>query len=220
MQRNGIAIALAWPETLCKQSGAWYDPILYTLGFTHNHYYKVGHAAVVLINKEDGKCCYFDFGRYHAPFGYGRVRDAETDHDLEIYTKAIVDENGNLKNYKNILAELILNPSCHGDGDLHASHCEVDFIKAFNKAKQLQEKSPLPYGPFVQNGTNCSRFVNTVILSGKPKLKFQLQLIAPVTFTPTPITNVKVLSNYVRLDKGFYICSSNALSSIAVNVLV
>ena len=44
------------------------------------NYYKVGHSAIVLINPNQLKCHYFDFGRYHAPKNYGRVRDEITDH--------------------------------------------------------------------------------------------------------------------------------------------
>jgi len=220
MQRNGIAIAIAWPETLCKQSGAWYDPLLNKLGVSKNHYYKVGHAALVLVNKESGKCYYFDFGRYHSPFQHGRVRDANTDHDLEIHTKALFNDKGNLKNYKEILRELLLNPSCHGDGDLHASYCEINFHSALRKAKHLQDLSPLPYGPFVLKGTNCSRFVNTVILAGKTNWYNHLKLMFPRSITPAPITNVKALGNYIRLNRNFYHSASSALCSLKINTSV
>ena len=69
---SGFAIAVAWPETYCKQAGSWYDGILFSLGFSQHHYYKVGHAALVLINSEDNQCFYYDFGRYHALYHYGR----------------------------------------------------------------------------------------------------------------------------------------------------
>ena len=36
--KSGIAIALAWPETYCKQAGGWYDGLLQTLGFNHPKY--------------------------------------------------------------------------------------------------------------------------------------------------------------------------------------
>ncbi len=73
---TGFAIAIAWPSTFCKQPGSWYDPLTLWLGVNYNHYYRVGHAAVVLIDPDKNKCHYFDFGRYHAPFQYGRVRNA------------------------------------------------------------------------------------------------------------------------------------------------
>lgn len=195
--RNGFAIAIAWPETLCKQPGSWYDAPMQWIGVNKDNYYKVGHAAVVLINAS-GKCHYFDFGRYHAPFQYGRVRDAETDHDLEIKTQAVVRED-EVVNFSEILSELYFNSSCHGSGTLHASYCKINFGKAHNKAKMMQ-RAPIPYGPFKVNGTNCSRFVNTVILAGKPGLLYRFLLNYPKTLSPTPIGNVMALSNYQRVE--------------------
>ncbi|MDP2388079.1 MAG: hypothetical protein Q8M29_17015 [Bacteroidota bacterium] len=193
---SGIAIALAWPETLCKQAGAWYDSPLKWLGINKSNYYKVGHAAVVLIEKSTGACHYFDFGRYHSPYQHGRVRSSFTDHDLEMKTRAAFNEQGGLMNYNEILWELHNNESCHGNGNLHASYCEVDFNKTFRKTNQMQLSSPIPYGPFLPHGTNCSRFVNTIIVSGSPKWYYKLILAYPKTLSPTPIGNVKALSNY------------------------
>ena len=67
-KHTGFAIAIAWPETWCKQSGAWWDNFLNWLGISKNNYFKVGHAALVLIDDKTNKCHYFDFGRYHTPF--------------------------------------------------------------------------------------------------------------------------------------------------------
>lgn len=196
---DGIAIAIAWPETLCKQAGSWYDMPLMWLGLNKNHYYKVGHAAVVLIDIQTKVCHYFDFGRYHAPFQHGRVRSCYTDHDLEMKTEAII-KNGKLLNYKDILIELYNNEACHGSGDLHASYCLINFSSAYEKATQMQSLSPIRYGPFLPNGTNCSRFVNAILLSGKPNIINRILLIAPKTLTPTPIGNVRSLKN--RLSVG------------------
>ena len=38
---NGFAIAIAWPETLCKQASAWYDALLHHLSINKEGYYKV-----------------------------------------------------------------------------------------------------------------------------------------------------------------------------------
>jgi len=38
---TGFAIALAFPDTYCKQAGAWYDNLLNWLGIANNNYYKV-----------------------------------------------------------------------------------------------------------------------------------------------------------------------------------
>lgn len=190
---NGVAVALAWHETWCKQSGAWYDKLADLLYISKNHYYKVGHAAVVLIENKTQNCHYFDFGRYHAPLGYGRVRNAETDPELSVQTKAIFDKNGRLTNLKAILNELVNNPACHGTGAISGSFAAIDFEKAYQKAQEMQQKSPIIYGPFVPKGTNCSRFVQTVILAGNPSLKHLLKIRLPFTITPSPMHNVNSL---------------------------
>jgi hypothetical protein len=50
--------------------------------------------------------------------------------------------------------------------------------------------SPIPCGPFRIGGSNCSRFVNTVIRAGKPASKFRFRLKFGVWLTPTPVNNV------------------------------
>ena len=47
---SGFALVLAWPETKCKQAGAWYDYPLQLMNLNKNGYYKIGHAAIVLID--------------------------------------------------------------------------------------------------------------------------------------------------------------------------
>jgi hypothetical protein len=55
------------------------------------------------------------------------------------------------------------------------------------------DKNPWRYGPFTWNGTNCSRFVRSTILSGLPKIKRFIKLGLPLSVSPTPIGNVKSL---------------------------
>lgn len=197
---TGFAISIAWPETLCKQAGAWYDTLMNTLGFSKNNYYKVGHAAVILVEIESGNCYYFDFGRYHAPFGQGRVRDMETDHDLQIHSRAEISSSGNeLLNFKEILLELTENKASHGSGTLHASYTKINFKRAYSFAKKMQEMSPWKYGPFILQGTNCSRFVRTIVLAGNPPIFVKLKLFVPLTISPSPIGNVKSLRNKIAM---------------------
>lgn len=199
---TGFAIAIAWPQTYCKQPGSWYDEILNSLGISENHYYKIGHAALVLIDSQNMDCHYFDFGRYHTPFQHGRVRNASTDHRLAIKTIPVISKGGKkLDNLQDLLTELQLNEECHGEGELHASYCRIDFHKTVKKVNELQQKSPIPYGPFIYNGSNCSRFVNTTIVSGKPNWISLFKLKYLVPFTPKPINNVNSLSNKVLLPK-------------------
>ncbi len=216
IKHTGMAIALAWPQTYCKQPGAWYDPITLVLGINKNNYYKVGHAALVLIDNKNSKAHYFDFGRYHAPYKHGRVRSAETDHDLEIKTIPVLSpDNKRIDNFRDILSELQQNKACHGEGELYAAYCAVNFELAYAKAQQMQDESPIPYGPFVPNGSNCSRFVNTVIRAGKPDFRYWFGLNFRVPFTPTPISNVKALKDMQmlpRLLKGELFCPLKRLN--------
>lgn len=197
---TGFAIAIAWPSTFCRQADSWYDGLLKFLGISNNHYYKAGHAALVLVNSQTLKCHYFDFGRYHAPFGFGRVRSEITDIGLKVNTTLkISSDGGSILNLEEILTELQLNAECHGEGKLYASYCKINFQKAFEKATWLQHISPIRYGPFQYKGSNCSRFVATSILAGKPNWLFSFRIKYFVPLTPTPLSNVYSLKRKVVL---------------------
>lgn len=195
-----IALLLAWPETKCKQAGAWYDALMRLLSFNVNGYYTVGHAAIVLINHQDGECHYFDFGRYHAPKGFGRVRNKETDNELTLNTCISFDTNGKPLNIESLLRELEKKEACHGDGKLHVGLSYIDFNKSFERANYLQNREFIPYGPFVRKGTNCSRFVQSVALDGMSQSLERIGLKFPLMLTPTPKWNVVVTkSNLTNL---------------------
>lgn len=199
---KGFVIPIAWPETYCKQAGAWYDGITRITGFNKYNYYRAGHAALVIVHPENGLCHYFDFGRYHTPFSYGRARCAETDYDLIIKTKAVFDKKAKkIENIEEILMELQNNPSCHGEGGLHASYGRINFEKAFAKAIGFVENSPLPYGPFVQDGTNCSRFVNFILRKGRVGFFRAIRLRFYKPFSPTPLNNVHAFKNQIIVPK-------------------
>ena len=101
MTNKDFIIILAWPEGMVTASGAWYDKIIST-----NGKYRVGHSALILVDYSTGKLHYFDFGRYHTSNGYGRIRDTETDPDVEIKQLAII-KNNEIKNIENLLIEKI-----------------------------------------------------------------------------------------------------------------
>lgn len=195
---NGFAIALAWPETLCKQAGAWYDPMLYYLEINRNGYYKVGHAAVVLVDDQTQACRYFDFGRYLAPHGHGRVRSKETDHDLKVRSKASFStDRKEILNLEEILSELYNNPSTHGTGTIFGTVTRINYTEALKFTIQLQKQEHIPYGPFIPNGTNCSRFVNSVLKAGNPVLSKRIKLQLPPVLTPTPMWNLKAIGGRI-----------------------
>jgi hypothetical protein len=202
MQRatNGFAVALAWPESFCKTAGAWYDILPRMLGILKNGYYQVGHAALILIDPATGHCSYYDFGRYHAPYGHGRVRSAKSDPELAVLTRAMFSEDGEMVlNYQDILQEVHNNKACHGDGKLYASISKVNYTRAHSKADKMQRLSPIKYGPFLLKATNCSRFVNTVLLAGNPGWMERFKLIFVRPLTPTTMTNVNALNKKVVL---------------------
>jgi len=191
---QGFAVIITWPETLCKQAGAWYDSIVQPLGFGGNGYYPVGHAAIVLINKE-GDCSYYDFGRYHTPHGTGRVRGEQTDHDLLVKTKVNFNEYGEPL-LENLFNELNNNPSCHGDGVLRAGVTPINLNSCKRYIKSMQDQNYILYGPFVKSGTNCSRFVRDVVLKGTMESSLKVKLRLPWMLTPSPIWNVKIVGEY------------------------
>ncbi len=198
--KTGVAIALAWPHTYCKQCGDWYDGLASWLRISKGRYYKVGHAAVILIDFDSKKPFYFDFGRYHAPYKYGRVRSSETDHELAMATRARFDEKGLITNLKEILSEIQNNPACHGEGILYAAYGEVEVERCFEKVKEFQNRGMIPYNPFQIGKLNCSRFVNKVIKKGKPNRYSLYKLKYAKPFTPTPMNNVDALPHKTSVE--------------------
>tara|TARA_B100001250_G_scaffold160624_1_gene137994 strand:- start:8894 stop:9544 length:651 start_codon:yes stop_codon:yes gene_type:complete len=203
--KNDFIITLAWPEGLCDPAGSWYDKF-----FAKNGKYRVGHSAIVLINSKTGNAHYFDFGRYHTPKGYGRVRDIETDGDLMI-TKAEI-KNRKIINVEDILLDLSAMKSTHGEGTMYASILmEISFKKAFCYAKKTQEKGMLPYGPFVRKGTNCARFVSAVIESSGPSVIKKLRFRYPFCISPSPKRNVSITNHH------YYIVRNNNCKTVKKN---
>lgn len=196
---------MAWPDMWVNQTNAWYDPILAFLGFSKRKRYKVGHAAGALINHKTGDLHYFDFGRYEAPPGKGRIRDHVTDPLTKITTKALINKANEITNLDAILLEIAANRNTNGRGKLIANlYTGICFQTAFKEVKTWQALNPHSYGPFVKPGTNCSRFVNQLIKLGKPDFITYLLLTFPYTITPSPILNVRIARNknvYYRVVK-------------------
>ena len=201
-----LLIILAWPEGMTTAAGAWYDKY-----FAKNGKYRVGHSALVLVNSTTRKFHYFDFGRYHTPVGFGRIRDSETDPDISINQLAEISNN-QITNIKQILLEIYNNDACHGEGKLYASVVnKVNFSNAFNYAKKWQNKGVISYGPFTLQGTNCSRFVASVARKAVGSYIIRLRLMFPFCLSPSPKRNVAIGNkNYyvvgdgkcIKIDRG------------------
>ena len=174
--------------------------------------YRVGHSALVLVNSSTNQLHYIDFGRYHSPFGFGRVRDLETDPDISLKSKPIILGNS-IDNIKEILFEISNLKATHGHGTLYASILKnIDFNKAYEKAKEIQNRGLISYGPVVLTGTNCSRFVTTIMLASKPHWLTKLRLKLPFCLSPSPKRNVSIanssyhvvkMKNYRQINKSY-----------------
>ncbi|MBL4624565.1 MAG: hypothetical protein JKY42_05440 [Flavobacteriales bacterium] len=199
ISRGGL-FAIAWPETTVQREGKWYDVPMKWVGLIKNDHYPAGHSALFLINYETGKVDYFDFGRYIAPYHHGRVRDRITDPELEVTTKAKIGANNTIVNIHEILLELSINKGTHGYGRMIVGeYADINYDKAYNKVKSMQNEGSIIYGPLKIGGTNCSRFVAQVADEIAEDFPIKLLLTFPYTVSPTPLFNVRVLSN-----RGYY----------------
>lgn len=205
MISNSTIIALAWPDTKVVKEGKWYDMPMKWFGILKNGYYKAGHAAFLLIDHQNGEVHYFDFGRYHTPYQYGRVRDKQTDPDINVKIRAQI-VNGEITNLKEILFERYNNKACHGEGKLTAAVVKnICFNSAYQKVKELQAKEAIPYGPFTFNGSTCSRLVVQVVYEATKNKMTKFFIRLPYTISATPRSNKKVLnehSHYYEVVNG------------------
>ncbi|TRZ41627.1 DUF6695 family protein [Robertkochia solimangrovi] len=197
--RNGFAVAVAWPDFMGKQAGSWYDPLMRFLGLNRNFHYKVGHAALVLVD-QNGRCFYFDCGRYEAPFQKGRIRDVTTDCGLHIETIAKVSRK-RIENIRELLTEIQLNDTCKGFGVLKAAYCKVNFESAYSAVKRIQAKGIIPFGPFIRPGTNCCRFVKNAIAMGSPEFGYRWKLKLLFPLLPKPLTLINLLSEQIHVPE-------------------
>ena len=205
MYNEATIIALAWPDTKVVKEGKWYDVPMKWVGAIKNDYYRAGHAALLLVNHANGEIHYFDYGRYHTPLKHGRVRDKHTDPDVDVKHRALID-NGFITNIEEILLERYHNKACHGEGRLTAAIVKnIDFNKAYYKAKEMQNREAIPYGPFVPDGSTCSRLVTQVVCASTNNRLTRFMIKFPYTISATPRSNNKVLndcSHYYEIIGG------------------
>ena len=158
LSNSDFIITLSWPEGKISAVGSWYDKIL---GL--NRKYSIGHTAIILINSITNEIYYLDFGRYHTPIGFGRVRDIETDPDLTIRTPVII-ENNSINRIDEIIKEIYKKKSTHGEGKLYYKIFKnISFKKGQEYAKSNQGKGLISFGPFSKDSLNCGRFVYNVM---------------------------------------------------------
>lgn len=192
MYKEGIAMVIAWPETTARGDDRWYT-VLKNLGLVKNLNFKVGHAAIILVDKHTGILYYYDFGRYISPRGMGRARSCDTDPKLELTTKAVIEE-GNILNLEDILLEMdVKKEATHGHGAMYFSLVDhIDFRKSKQEADRWVLIGSTPYGALARGNNSCSRYIWQVFKAGmteKMPTKWTSRLPHETLF-PSPVSNV------------------------------
>jgi len=150
-------IPLAWPETLVSGVGEWYEKLFLWLGIIKTPIYKVGHAALLIRDQQNGTYNYLDFGRYETKKGYGRIRNAYSDPELRI----AANQNTTLAD---VLETLSQNEATHGDGKLLAIKISnINSIALERVLNKYSDNKVHPYSPHKFFALNCSRFVQDVV---------------------------------------------------------
>lgn len=191
MNSNGIIIILSYPDTFVRPSyWEFWSKLWPKIGIGSKDAVQAGHAALLLIKRNNSEINYYDFGRYITSYGNGRVRSKDTDPEIEIPIKATF-KNNKLNNLKELLLWLDKHPEkTHGDGRLIASiNNDIDFDKAKAYIETLIDQKEIPYGAFLKNGTNCARFVTQTIINSCTKKQIVLKLKSSYILTPSPIGN-------------------------------
>lgn len=198
---HDIAIPIAWPDQTARGDEKWMA-LLKKAGIVSNLNFKVGHAAVLLIERCTGKILYYDFGRYLCPRGFGRARSAEFDPRLALSTTAVFDRHDALTNMEELLEELYRKePATHGGGRLLFSICRgISFTAGVAYADQLVTQGPVLYGALARNNNSCSRFVAQVMTAAMPPKDARIRkLLYPECLKASPTSNVvnATYDNYV-----------------------
>lgn len=193
-----IAIPLAWPDKTAYGDEKWMA-WLKRMGIVKNLNFKVGHAAILLVERQTGEVAYFDFGRYIAPRGYGRARSKVFDPRLEMSTTARFDtSDSTLTNLDEILSELSAKEEfTHGGGKLLFSLAEnVNFQHASDYASALVERGPIPYGALAVGNNSCSRYVAQTLVAGMVRGDRRVRrLYYPECLKSSPTSNVVNATN-------------------------
>lgn len=188
-----VAIPIAWPDQTARGDEKWMQ-LLKRIGVVKNLNFKVGHAAIVLINRADGDVRYFDFGRYITPRGYGRARSAAFDPRLNIETKASFDRSsGRLINLEEILSELAQKEEAtHGGGRLLCSIAEkISFKHGVAYAEQVVDTGPILYGALARNNNSCSRYVAQILTHAMRETDPRIRkILYPEFIKASPTSNV------------------------------
>ncbi len=187
MKEDCICVPIGWPDTWSK-GGDKILKLLYKLNISKDQYYKVGHAAMLIIHKETGYVEYFDFGRYTTHPDNGRVRSEETDPGLHIPIQAEL-EGEKIKNLIEIVDYLFtISHITHGYGMIYFSlypYMNYEKVKAFTD--DLISKGSVRYTTFGPASTNCARFILGALLAGGTRRYDKIKGVLCPTFRASPV---------------------------------
>ncbi len=190
---NDIALPLAWPDQTAYGDEAWMS-LLKKCGIVKNLNFKVGHAAILVMERRTGLVRYFDFGRYVSPRGYGRARSQYFDPRLQINTLAEFDPStGEIINLLDILQELSsMETATHGGGRLlFVPTSGISFKKAVAYAEDLVQQGPVPYGALAAKNNSCSRYVAQILTHAIDPKDFRIRkILYPECIKASPMSNV------------------------------
>lgn len=179
-KRNGMAVIVAFPEKnipLPTDPTIW-NKLAHFFDFDRDGSWRVGHAGILLINKENGRVEYVDFGRYDnrrdlpekRPENFGVVRAPSVVPELDLEVKAQLD-HGYLENLDSLLVYLAAKEEFEDYGRIEAAvYDDLNFprMKAF--IDDLKQKGYIKYGCPTQQ--YCSRFARQVVRRGGGRYGF------------------------------------------------
>ncbi|MGL4993717.1 MAG: DUF6695 family protein [Bacteroidales bacterium] len=213
---NATLIVMAYPEAIVRTTPSLYSDILPYLGMGVPGRIRAGHACMVIVKEGSSEFEYFDFGRYITPDGYSRVRGKESDPETKVDVVARWDGK-QLLNVEELLQWLYNHPEkTHGSGDLYASVSEVvNYERVKEYIDEIQKRELLPYGPFVKNGSNCSRFVTGAMYHGILDEDVQDEIELTCSFTPSVLANVEAANTY----DYYYVVNEESVSKLECSLL-
>ena len=158
---------------------------------------------------------YFDFGRYISPIGIARARGANNDKDVTIEIKAKW-QNGKLANIEELLSYLYERPELtRGEGDLYASITQnINYQRVKDYVDFIQEHGMMPYGPFIENGTNCSRFVTDAVVNGTLDKEVAERMDKIYRITPAVLNGVDAANT----SDHYYVASADGVRKESENL--
>lgn len=219
MKTEDLAFILSWPDTTIRGDEKW---IMFfkKIGLVKNVNFKVGHTAIVLVNRKNGDMLCYDFGRYITPRGYGRARSRFSDPRLNIKIKAKFKDD-RIVNLEDIIEQFeILKPAMYGEGILYFSIANnINFQRAKAYGDDCVRQGSYPYGAIARYNNNCSRFITRMLMYSSKQYNWNHSINFPETIKASPMSNVvnvarnRIIYSYTS-EQGLKCIKMNRLQSL------